>query len=664
MARCSVTSTARPCRPGQISTTSRCSRPGPRSTRTSSWRCSRTMRWLNDPAAQTMVPNLGKVRQGTERQMPNVSPDAYPDLRDAAERIRAALREPRRGHREDRRHGQDGQLRVGDLGRQDRLRQPDGLLGAADGLDDPVDRCRGLDPRRRNRDLRHDRARRSRSSSSAARRTTPGRCRWSRPHPGLVPRLAAEPSSSTDEETIHPAGGDPVTIPIYRSHHGPIVDPYPYDPDNPPDFDRFVGLRPLGTRGGHRRVDARFRARDEHGGVRRGRRKRRAPASTSPMPTGTATSPTGCRAGTRSGRQASHPALPAGRRRHPGVDRRASPVGARREYRRRATTAAGTTRRRSTTTTRPNNLWYNIGPFHRAHVVEDYLSTHDDLTFEEVRDLALNIATTDSFMSGGNTWSFVADTFKAAVAADPSPDRDAAIAMLDAWDGHFVAGGPAEWRMGTLRADAWVLQDAWIQRGFASDLRGRVHDGRAWTGASQPEGHSLQRPAARPRGRRCLAADLLRLVPGQVGLRKTDNRRGHHRAGARQRDSRHGFGTVRRSRAATSSSDTRSWGQLDPAFAATSRDRRSRAARPTPTWSSSERTARSASRACSHSASRVSSTTSVPSCRPLTPTTSPWRRPTIHSCRARFRCLSDAMCSDIFFAFRADFDRIEEWRKE
>jgi penicillin G amidase len=35
--------------------------------------------------------------------------------------------------------------------------------------------------------------------------------------------------------------------------------------------------------------------------------------------------------------------------------------------------------------------------------------------------------------------------------------------MLDAWDGHFVAGGPAEWRFGAFRADAWVLQDEWIK---------------------------------------------------------------------------------------------------------------------------------------------------------------------------------------------------------
>lgn len=109
------------------------------------------------------------------------------------------------------------------------------------------------------------------------------------------------------------------------------------------------------------------------------------------------------------------------------------------------------------------NYGYTFGTAHRAHVIDDYLSTHDNLTFEEIRDLALNIATTDSFGAGGNTWSFVADTFTAAVAADPDDDRNAAIAMLDAWDGHFVAGGPSQWRFGAFRADAWVLQDAWIK---------------------------------------------------------------------------------------------------------------------------------------------------------------------------------------------------------
>jgi len=111
----------------------------------------------------------------------------------------------------------------------------------------------------------------------------------------------------------------------------------------------------------------------------------------------------------------------------------------------------------------PQSYGYYLGIAHRARVIEEYLSTHDELTFEEVRDLALNIATTDSFGGGGNTWSFVADAFSAAVAADPTADRQAAVDMLQAWDGHFVDGGPAEWRMGTARADAWVLQDAWIK---------------------------------------------------------------------------------------------------------------------------------------------------------------------------------------------------------
>ncbi len=111
----------------------------------------------------------------------------------------------------------------------------------------------------------------------------------------------------------------------------------------------------------------------------------------------------------------------------------------------------------------PNSYGYYLGLFHRAHVIDEYLAAHDDLTYEEIRDLAFNIATTDSFGGGGNTWSFVADAFSAAVAADPTADRQAAVDMIQEWDGHFVVGGPDEWRMGTARADEWVLQDAWIR---------------------------------------------------------------------------------------------------------------------------------------------------------------------------------------------------------
>ena len=110
-----------------------------------------------------------------------------------------------------------------------------------------------------------------------------------------------------------------------------------------------------------------------------------------------------------------------------------------------------------------NNMSYILGPFHRAHVVDDYLRANDNLTFEQVRDLALNIATTDSFGNGGVPWQFVADTFVPIVQANPTTARTAAITLLQNWDGHFVAGGDTEWAAGTLKADAWVLMDAWLR---------------------------------------------------------------------------------------------------------------------------------------------------------------------------------------------------------
>jgi penicillin amidase len=105
------------------------------------------------------------------------------------------------------------------------------------------------------------------------------------------------------------------------------------------------------------------------------------------------------------------------------------------------------------------------GVHHRAHVIQDFLSTHKKLSFEDLRDLALNIATTDSFagvIRGGNTWKFVAKDFSSAVQVYPTTERSEALALLEDWDGHFVAGGKSQWVSGTTRADAWVLQNAWI----------------------------------------------------------------------------------------------------------------------------------------------------------------------------------------------------------
>ncbi len=115
----------------------------------------------------------------------------------------------------------------------------------------------------------------------------------------------------------------------------------------------------------------------------------------------------------------------------------------------------------------PNNLSYSFGPFDRAHVINDYISTHNDLTFDQIRDLAINIATTDSSVgTGGVPWSQCGSYFTAAVEAYPSnPNyaaRMAAVSLIQSWDGHFVAGGPSQWVAGTSRADAWVLEEAWI----------------------------------------------------------------------------------------------------------------------------------------------------------------------------------------------------------
>ncbi len=111
----------------------------------------------------------------------------------------------------------------------------------------------------------------------------------------------------------------------------------------------------------------------------------------------------------------------------------------------------------------PNNMSYMFGPFHRAHVIEEYLAENDNLTFEEIRDLALNIAATDSFGDGGNPWAFVEGYFVAAVQADPTDDRLAALEIMDEFDGYFVAGGPENWADGMDRADGWLLADAWIK---------------------------------------------------------------------------------------------------------------------------------------------------------------------------------------------------------
>lgn len=110
-----------------------------------------------------------------------------------------------------------------------------------------------------------------------------------------------------------------------------------------------------------------------------------------------------------------------------------------------------------------NNMGYFFGPFHRAHVVEEYLKSKDTFSFEEIRNLALNIATTDSLGGGGSPWAFVETAFRTAVQNNPTDKRLSALELMDGYDGHFVAGGQQNWLRGQDRSDAWMLANTWIQ---------------------------------------------------------------------------------------------------------------------------------------------------------------------------------------------------------
>jgi len=262
-------------------------------------------------------------------------------------------------------------------------------------------------------------------------------------------------------ETIHVLGSDDVTIPVFRSAHGPVIEPMPYDPADPPDaiiswkyshwgieassLGAFLGLAEaesiseFGESIDGVAVSQHFCYADRDGNIAywmSGHDPIR-PEGIDPrfplLGDGTQEWPGGLKARSHAENPSKHYFSGWNNKTNPDYDSASNNPGS-----------------------------YQFGPANRAHVIDEYLSSHDGLTFEQIRDLALDIATTSSLLGGGNTWSFVADDFSAAVAADPTDQRNAAIALLDAWDGHFVAGGESQWVSGTERAEAWILQDRWI----------------------------------------------------------------------------------------------------------------------------------------------------------------------------------------------------------
>jgi penicillin amidase len=118
-----------------------------------------------------------------------------------------------------------------------------------------------------------------------------------------------------------------------------------------------------------------------------------------------------------------------------------------------------------------NSVYQVQGPFHGAHAIYDYLDdklvSKERLTFNQIRDLALNVAVTESlgvrFGAGGTPWKFVENYFHDAVnRIGKTSARVSALELLDSWDGKFVGGAEDFWVNGTEKAEGWVLSTNWI----------------------------------------------------------------------------------------------------------------------------------------------------------------------------------------------------------
>ena len=263
-------------------------------------------------------------------------------------------------------------------------------------------------------------------------------------------------------ETINVFGGAPVEVPIWRSSHGPIIEPLEYNPADPPEI--IVSWAYAHWKKDLQGIETMLRLARAESIAEFGAGIEIFPVSQHTTYVDRDGNIAYWMAGYDPIRAATvDPRLPS------YGDGTMEWTGERRPIVHDANTARGwyggwNNKSSLDYNNSFNNPGYAFGPSHRSHVVEEYLSSNDDITFEEMRDLGLNIATTDGISPrGGNNWTFTSPYFKAAVAANPSEDRNAAVAMIDAWDGHFVAGGPTEWPLGAFKADAWVLQDAWLR---------------------------------------------------------------------------------------------------------------------------------------------------------------------------------------------------------
>lgn len=270
-------------------------------------------------------------------------------------------------------------------------------------------------------------------------------------------------------ETIQVAGAAPVTIPVYRTPHGPVVSPLPYDPGTygpePDPGNPIVSWR-----------YAHWGREFDIGKALLGLAKAQSMDDFGQHLESVAVSQHFCYADRdgniaywMSGRD---PVRPEGEYRLPqGImglpqewdDDVLNPRSAARNPARGF--FGGWNNKTSPWYDNAYNSNNDIyGPFQRAHVIYDYLSKPDKKSFEDLRDLAVDIAATSSVNNGGNPLVFVSDVFTDAIEkAGLTETRELALETLKGWDGHFVAGGPEAWATGTKRDPAWVIADAWIR---------------------------------------------------------------------------------------------------------------------------------------------------------------------------------------------------------
>ncbi len=319
-------------------------------------------------------------------------------------------------------------------------------------------------------------------------------------------------------ETIKVLNGSDVTFPIFRSPHGPIVEPFPYDPNNPPPvivswayahwgreaspIDAFLGLARAESIAefdvGIEKiaVSQHFCYADRDGNIAywmSGYDPIRAPGVDPRFPQiGDGTNEwTGAR------RPRIHESTP-----------------------RRATSAAGTTRHRSTTSTRPTTTpTTSARPTGRTSSTSTCRPRRADLRrgprprpqhrhHRQLRQRRQHLVLRGRRLQGRG-------------GGGPLDDRTAAIAMLDAVGRSLRRRRSVSVAHRSLPRRRLGAAGRVDQGGPAPDLRGRVHDGGSQL-RRPAEDPQLQRAAARPRRTRCLDSDLLQLVPGQADSGKPD----------------------------------------------------------------------------------------------------------------------------------------------